>query len=333
MVAMVAGAMRCVIVFFSLAVSAVAVVPEHRVAGGGVVIEGVAPDSPIIYDNDWWFDVFDNNYLWAQASLGHANLRGNIVSRDMWEWQKGYQYAFADSWKDAEKAVALARSSGLGKIPDPVRGSEKALERPESGRIEDTVFTPTDGSRLIVEEAMRASVEKPLVIVVGGPQTTVANALLARPEIAGRIVVFNLTVNGGYNGKDGWAAYVVAKLARSVDWGGGEFWEKDSVFRKEHFDPLPSNPFTDDMKRFIRTDLGRANQLGDGAPLVWLFEPKCWTGTEVRKAGFQDGRLTYAPVPAGEAGDVLVIPRAQTDLDASREEFFRVLRDPRLFPD
>ncbi len=314
-----------------LIVSAAAVVPEHRVVDGKVVIEGVGPDSPIIYDNDWWFDVFDNNYLWAQASLGHADLRGNIVSRDMWEWQKGYKYAFADSWKDAEKAVALARTSGIGKIPDPVRGSEKALERPESGRIGDTVSTPTEGSRLIVAEAMLASAEKPLVIVAGGPQTTVANALLARPEIASRIVVFNLTVSGGYNGKDGWAAYIVAKLARSVDWGGGDFWEKDSVFTREHFDALPDNPFADDMKRFIRTDLGRANQLGDGAPLVWLFQPKCWTGADTREAEFRGGNLTYAAASAGKSGDVLVIPRSETDLDACREEFLRVMLDPRLF--
>ncbi|MCL4788903.1 MAG: hypothetical protein KJ070_19260 [Verrucomicrobia bacterium] len=67
-----------------------AVVPEHSVENGSVRLAGVGPNNPIIYDNDWWFDVFDNNYLWAQASLGAAHLRGNIVSRDMWDWQKGY---------------------------------------------------------------------------------------------------------------------------------------------------------------------------------------------------------------------------------------------------
>lgn len=34
----------------------------------------------------------------------------------------------------------------------------------------------------------------------GGPLTTVANALLTNPEIAPNLVVFNLTVAGGYNG-------------------------------------------------------------------------------------------------------------------------------------
>ena len=46
---------------------AAAVVPEHECTSDGVRIPGVGPESPIVYDNDWWFDVFDNNYLWAQA--------------------------------------------------------------------------------------------------------------------------------------------------------------------------------------------------------------------------------------------------------------------------
>lgn len=318
---------------FLLTGHTVAKVPEFQVKENAVHLAGVGPDNPILYDNDWWFDVFDNNYLWAQAHLGHANLRGNIVSRDMWDWENGYLYSFDKSWEDAEKALRLARDSGLKNIPELTRGSDRVLTRPASGRIEDTVAHPTDGSRLIVQEAGKASPEKPLLIIVGGPQTTVANALLTHPEIAPNLVVFNLMVsNYGYNGKDGWAAYIVAKQTRYVDWGGGVFWDRDSVFRAEHFDVLPDNPFTEDMKRFIRTDLGRANQLGDGAPLVWLFQPKCWTGAEVRRANFEGRALVFRPVPPDETGDVLVIPKASTDLKASREEFFRVLTDPRLFP-
>lgn len=155
--------------------------------------------------------------------MGHANLRGNIVSRDMWDWQKGYHYSFEQSWQDAEKALKLARDSGLKNIPDLTRGSDRVLVRPDSGRIEDTMPHPTDGSRLIVAEAKKAAPEMPLLIIAGGPQTTVANALLTNPEIAPNLVVFNLTVDGGYNSKDGWAAYIVAKKTRSVDWAGGEF--------------------------------------------------------------------------------------------------------------
>ncbi len=310
-----------------------AVVPGHRVDENGVHLTGVGPDNPIIYDNDWWFDVFDNNYLWAQASLGNADLRGNVVTRDMWDWDRGYLHPMQKCVDDAGKALKLARDSGLGKVPDATLGSDRVLVRPESGRIEDTVPQPTPGSRLIVAEAKKASPEKPLLVIVGGPQTTVANALLTNPEIAPNLVVFNLMVSSfNYNGKDGWSAYIVAKKTRYVDWGGGQFWDRDSVFRAEHFDVLLDNPFTEDMKRFIKTDLGRDNQLGDGAPLVWLYQPKCWTGVEVRRAEFEGRALVFRPVPAGDTGDVLVIPMASTDLKTSREEFLRVLTNPKLFP-
>jgi len=73
--------------------------PAYTVENGAIHIAGVGPDNPILYDNDWGFDVFDNNYLLAQASLGHANLRGNIISRDMWDGEKGYHYTFYQAWR------------------------------------------------------------------------------------------------------------------------------------------------------------------------------------------------------------------------------------------
>ncbi|XZE56233.1 hypothetical protein SH139x_002330 [Planctomycetaceae bacterium SH139] len=308
-------------------------VPQYVVEEGAVRLVGVGPENPIIYDNDWWFDVFDNNYLWSLASMGKADLRGNVVSRDMWEWDQGYLYSLQQSVEDAEKALKLALDSGLKNIPELTIGAEHVLARPASGKIDDTVPKPTAGSRLIVAEALRATPEKPLLVIAGGPLTTVANALLTNPEIAANLVVFNLMVSSNnYNGKDGWSAYIVAKRTRYVDWGGGQFWERDSVFKSNHFDVLPDNPFTLDMKRFINTELGRANQLGDGAPLVWLNRNHCWRNAELRRADFVGNALTLSPVTDPAQGDVLVIPRSATDLNACRQEFFRVLTTAELFP-
>ncbi len=318
-------------VFNSFA-TAFGIVPKHAVTERGVILKGVGPDNPILYDNDWWFDVFDNNYLWAQASLGKADLRGNIVTLDMWDWQKGYQYKMQQCVDDANKALLLARDSGLKNIPGLTLGSDRVLERPASGRIEDTVPHPTPGSRLIVAEARKASPAKPLLIVVGGALTTVANALLTDADIAPNIVVFGLTVSYyGYNGKDGWSTYIVAKRAPLVEWATRSFWDRDSVFTAEHFGVLPNNPFTEDMKRFIRTNLGRANQLGDGAPLVWLYNPKCWRGVKVRRAVWRGPATDFVEVAEGETGDVLDIPKIQTDLEECRKEFFRVLTNPYLY--
>ncbi|MBE0540034.1 MAG: DUF4832 domain-containing protein [Verrucomicrobia bacterium] len=299
---------------------------------GAVQLQGVGPDNPLIYDNDWWFDVFDNNYLWAQASLGKINLRGNIVSRDMWDWDKGYLYPMQKCVDDAHKALKLAHDSGLRNIPDITPGADKVLRPPVSGKIEDTVPDDSPGCQLIIAEARRATPEKPLLIVSGGPLTTVANALLLAPDIAPNLVVFNILVSHyGYNGKDGWAAYIVAKKTRYVDWGGRSFWDKNSVFTAKDFEGLPKNPFCDDMRRLIQSNLGQVNQLGDGAPLVWLFEPRCWTRAVVYLANWRGKAVEFQPAREGESGDVLVIPKAGTDLRASREEFFRVLENPAVY--
>lgn len=319
-------------VLFGLATGPVrAIVPQYTVGADGVRLAGVDADNPIIYDNDWWTDVFDAYYIWAQASLGRANLRGNIVSRDMWD-HPAYKYTTERCVQDARKAIELARRSGLRNIPDLILGSDRVLDPPASGRIEDTIPYPSDGSRLIVQEARKASAEKPLVIVVGGPLTTVANALLTNPEIGPNIVVFGLTVSYyGYNGKDGWSAYIVSQRARLVEWATRSFWDRNSVFRAEHFDSLPRNPLCEEMQRFIRTDLGQANQLGDGAPLVWMFHNPCWRGARVRKAVWRGKATDFVEVKNGEVGDVLDIPKDQTDLGACREEFFRVMSNPQVF--
>lgn len=316
----------------SMTLTAQGVVPEHSVENGKVILKGVGPDNPIVYDNDWWFDVFDNNYLWAQASLGNARLRGNVVSRDMWDWQKGYQYKMEDCVNDARKALKLARDAGLKNIPDLTLGADRVLIRPDSGRIEDSRAHPTAGSRLLVAEAKKATPDKPLIVISGGPLTTVANALLTDPDIAPNMIVFNLTVSSnGYNGKDGWSPYIVAKRTRLVDWATGTFWDKNSVFTAKHFEVLPRNPFCDDMRRLIKSGLGQANQLGDGAALVWLWRNDCWTGAKRRRAIWRGKYASFDEVKPGQPADVLDIPKQATDLTASREEFFRVLTHPNLF--
>jgi len=56
-------AVRCLLCIALLVTTppAHAVVPEHTIENGAVHLKGVDPDNPIIYDNDWWFDIFDNN--------------------------------------------------------------------------------------------------------------------------------------------------------------------------------------------------------------------------------------------------------------------------------
>ena len=50
--------------------------PKYQMTEKGLILEGVSPQCPMIYDNDWWTDVPDAAYLWAKASLeiGRAHV-------------------------------------------------------------------------------------------------------------------------------------------------------------------------------------------------------------------------------------------------------------------
>lgn len=52
-------------VFALLGLNLWAVVPQHSLTDGAVHLDGVGPDNSILYDNDWWFDVFDNMHYTA----------------------------------------------------------------------------------------------------------------------------------------------------------------------------------------------------------------------------------------------------------------------------
>lgn len=302
--------------------------PEFSVDEQGVHIENVGPDNPMIYDNDWWMDVFDAYYIWAKASRGEADLRGNIVSRDMWD-HPDYLYPMQRCIDEGQKALDLARESGLKTIPELTPGADRVLTVPESRRIEDTEAHPTEGSRLIIEEAQRASPEKPLLVFCGGPLTTVANALLEAPETGDSMIVFSLSTHAfAYNGKDGWSAYIVAKRTSLVEWAVGGFWDRYSVLRPEHMEALPDNPLTREMQRFIKTDLGAANQMGDGAAIVWVYDPSCWQGAETLQATYDGKAVRFEP---GAEADVLTIPKSKTNLDAMRAEFLRVMKQEETY--
>jgi hypothetical protein len=55
------------------------------------------------------------------------------------------------------------------------------------------------------------------------------------------------------------------------------------------------------------------------------------TAAEIQRAGFQGTTMTFSRTKTDEPGDVLIIPKAATGLTACREEFFRLMGDPRIF--
>jgi hypothetical protein len=41
-----------------------AIAPEYTIKDGAVKLQGVGPDNPVIYDNDWWFD---GRHVWSSG--------------------------------------------------------------------------------------------------------------------------------------------------------------------------------------------------------------------------------------------------------------------------
>lgn len=186
--------------------------------------------NPVIYDKDEVVNCYTDDYIMALASAGDINLVGIVTSSTMRPYNEHVMP------EDYERIVAQriegidhARNSGFGNIPDPVRGPKGNLEKPASGRIEDTWPIDSKGSRLIVNEASKVTPDKPLVVVMGGALTVAADAYLLDNAIADRVVIAWL---GGtqshndmadYNGwADAWAAYIVLKKLSLVQFPSGQ---------------------------------------------------------------------------------------------------------------
>ena len=214
--------------------------------------------NPVVYDNDSVVDVYTDEYLLALSSLGEIQLKGMLTSSSVipdnkWVKPEDYESEVANR----QRVTEAARASGLRNVPTPVRGPMGMLQKPVSGRIEDTKPIDSAGTRLIIEEARKCSAKKPLVVVVGGPLTAEADAYLLDPSIADKMVIGWLSLQnqdmGNYNGwADPWAAYITVQKLRLVHFGSvrpPRVLKTDlaklppSPFQKFMYDAyLPSNP-------------------------------------------------------------------------------------------
>ncbi len=301
-----------ILAMFLFIASSEAVPPKYKVTEKQVIIEGVSPDNPVVYDNDWWTDIPDAAYIWAKASLGKCDLRGNIITRCTFGWKTGYAHRLEDQVKDCDKLLKAARASGLKNIPDPVVGAKEALRKPASGLAEDTKHVPSPGSDLIVAQARKASVGKPLLIFCGGSCTTIATAYLTDTSIADKVIVFQVD-GGAYNGSDAWAWQIAMKHFRFVNWARGYFWKEVSNWEPKLFEKLPANALGNLLRNYAKSDLGKANQWGDGAWVYDLFDRHCITQAEA-----------YGK-------SAITVPKAGTNAQRMRKEFFNTMANSSVY--
>jgi gliding motility-associated-like protein len=276
---------------------------KHTVSNG-LHIEGVDETNPVIYDNDMVLDTPEDEFLWLKAHNGKVKLVGNIITRDLigcvfpagQTCNVSLQEAI-DGWSST---WTVAQAAGLKNVPKPVVGASEVMPRPASGRIEDTRFRLSAGSDLIINEAHKASAQKPLVVFVGGNVTTIANAYLKDPSIAPKVVVIQIhgyhnspTKTVSYNTTDPWATYVVMKKFRYINWAGDSrswYWTpvKNVNLTQSMINQLPNNPLANAVKTWYSRFFARES-LADAPMVLYFFNHSLWRSVEKR---LENGQIT-----------------------------------------
>jgi hypothetical protein len=182
--------------------------PKGLYIHGVTMLDGHFPakplPNPIIYDNDEYADVLDDDVLCAMASLGKLTLAVQIITPID---PKG---VFKQSWQDSAfwHYDRCARSGmSLERIPEPLIGSTGARPDPNS---------PGANAYVDLILAWHAKhPDRPLLVAMGGQSATLASAYQRNPAIADKVIVFYVSANA-YNGQLAWASEIVCQNMRVV---------------------------------------------------------------------------------------------------------------------
>ena len=199
---------------------------------GITVPEGMPVTNPVIYDNDIFDDVLDDEWMWAMTSLGKMNLVGVISTPVLTTfWPPFYRPDWEDS---ALESYENAVSSGmfLNDIEGIVFGSR------------DEGLQDTEGARLYIEAAHNTEPGKPLIVNMGGQSATLASAFLLDSTIAEKIIVYYTAINN-YNGHYEWASEIIAQNFRVVEFyfdgptEGSNWWRDQDCQNQWNVLPRP----------------------------------------------------------------------------------------------
>ncbi len=289
---------------------------ERAEAEGHVTFTAVTADNPLLLDTTGCAASAQCAFLLAKVHLGEADLRGLVASRDLSACGGGECASTLDAaFAEVTGYLDMLSGYGLRNLPVVTRGADAPLVRPDSGQVADTAATPTAGSELIVAEARRASVQRPLLVVSAWPPTSVATAYLADPSIADRVVVaLQPPPAAGASGETGqpggsWAADIVTDRFRTIlsapptppPAPGDPF-----VARIEA--ELPPGPLRDAL--LARTEIAAEGDLvGDAAFAMLLYSPETWRAV-------------------GQAGSTVAV--RSFDLARAEQEWFATMADPAL---
>ncbi|MBD3377521.1 hypothetical protein GF406_21005 [candidate division KSB1 bacterium] len=284
--------------------------------------------SAVVADNDDHRDVYTDEYLMLCSHLGEFRLLGLVTSYAA----NAREYdMFVQGRQDM---VDMARKCGLQNVPAALAGAGVRLQRPESNRIEDTRALALPASHWLVEQARHAFVDTPLVVVTGGPLTTVADAYLIDPSIAEKIVVSGVfgVREIDYNaGLDAWAWTIVLSKFRVLGIPIGPPKARGKVYMKPPY--VPKSRLQKEFKNgcdFFQWMIDKhhpSNTLPDehdydGQAAIPLLQPQYITDVaRFRVEAIDDkGRPRLIPDPKGSVYEAL-----DANQDLATAEFWRVM--------
>lgn len=178
-----------------------------------------------IVDNDILDDAHTVVVALAGGSSGLLNLKAVTISRWV-RYEDRWNVVVQQGWGAMIRTAAI--KDGFANVPGLYPGAPLGVSFddrvPDSGRIEDTAAFNTPAGRKIVEEAVKCTPREPLVVIVGGRATCVADAYLINPGIAKSVIVAEYLDHLGGDGRlpgynvhqDMWAANIVLKNFRVI---------------------------------------------------------------------------------------------------------------------
>lgn len=289
---------------------------------GMVELPGVDSANPVILENGGFRSPMDGAYLFAKAALGRVDLRGIITSYG----KDTGAAAMAGNLAACARQIAIARQSGLdlGALA-PTAGASRPLARPRSGNLMDIDANPGPGAELLYREAMKATAARPLVLLCGTNLTTAAQALLAHPGMADRMVVIGAN-NGNMNADDSLAAEVVARKGRFVAWSRDHWWDAAyvSAFTPAHIPGRLGEALRGLYDPVSIAPTWAYSYYGDFGPATWLFRRGVW---KAATPSLYAGPPLKAVATAAPVFDFVDIPRAANDWGAIEAEFYGALED------
>lgn len=311
--------------------------PKGLYIHGITVKEGQKVKNPVIYDNDVYDDVFEDELMFAMTSLGEMNLVGLIVTpvlTDFWTFSRpGWKKTAYESVDYALKSIARPQ-----RIPPVTVGTEADSEKKGERKM-------SAGAELyvkLINEHYRKHPDKPLIVNIGGQSATLASAYCIDPSIADKCIVYYTDVRV-YNGHYKWASELVCKNFRVVSWGDDNWWIKKKC--QSEWNVLPRPDKCEPSENGASSGEWRLlTQMGNPmlSHMVEQFQKRSeYCKKEKKSDGYYDGTFLHAWIPAiftdaslmeVRKGEVLHVTRFTEENEKKVKDYaMKILLNPKAY--